>query len=29
VTFEERTRSVWVANYSGSLMRFALTADTE
>ena len=29
VTFEERTRSVWVANYSGSLMRFALTEDTE
>ena len=27
VTFEGRTRSVWVANYSGSLMRFALTDD--
>ena len=25
VTFEERTRSIWVANYSGSLMRFAFT----
>jgi len=25
VTFEERTRSVWVANYSGSLMHFAFT----
>jgi YVTN family beta-propeller protein len=29
VTVEERTRSVWVANYSGSLMRFALTGDAQ
>jgi DNA-binding beta-propeller fold protein YncE len=29
VTVEERTRSVWVANYSGSLKRFALTGDAQ